>query len=164
MADFEIKIKGAHFLKNLSNLKEGHIRDGVRFGLLNYGNVLKKDVKKAILDKSKKTGIIYRVKTRSGNRRRHQASAPGEAPASISGNLQRSIGFDVKGVDLSFGYRVSAPYGKNLEVGELRGGGSPSSKRRPALEDAINRSEGDFKEFVGRGIHDKVVKKIQGGK
>ena len=71
--------------------------------------------------------------------------------------------FDISGVDLSFGFRDSAPYGKNLEIGELRGPGTASAKRRPALEDAINRSAGDFKEFVGRGVHDKVVKKIQHG-
>jgi len=149
--------KGLKYLSALSGLDK-EISTGIRFGLYNFGTKLRKDIKAAILKKNK-TGRIYNI--RRGNRRiRHRASAKGEAPANLSGNLRASVGFEVKGVDLKIGYRDKSSkgnpvdYGKRLEV----------DLERNAIEQAINGNASDFKDFILKGIHGKVFRKIQQGR
>lgn len=76
---------------------------------LSAGKELRELVKKAIID-GPKTGRIYIIKGRP-----HQASAPGEAPANLSGGLVKSTDFLQKGLNLEVGY--GAFYGKFLEHG-----------------------------------------------
>lgn len=67
----------------------------------------------------KKSGRIYRI-----NGRTHQASAPYEPPANLSGDLSRSLGFVVSGSkQMEFGDKKQsgkAPYGLFLEQGTLK--------------------------------------------
>lgn len=66
-----------------------------------------------ILDRNK-TGRVYII-----NGRRHQASAPGEAPANLSGRLERSVDYVVRGfTQMEFGDQV--PHGRFLELGTDR--------------------------------------------
>jgi len=153
----EIKIKGIEKLNALSAISKD-MKAGIRFGLYNFADKLRKDIRAEILKKNK-TGRIYNVR-RGKTRRQHRASAKGEAPANLSGNLRASVGYDVKGVDMSIGYREKSSkgnpvkYGKRLEV----------DLQRNAIEQAINNNASDFKEFVSKGVHNKVVKKIQQGR
>lgn len=153
----ELNAKGVKHLKALSGINK-EIKSGIRFGLYNFGDKVRKDIREAILKKNK-TGRTYII--RRGSRRiRHRASAKGEAPANLTGNLRASVGYDVKGIDMEIGYRETSlkgkqvPYGARLEI----------DLKRNAIEQAINENASDFKDFVKRGVNDKVVRKIQQGK
>jgi len=153
----EIRAKGLEQLKALSGI-DREMKAGIRFGLYNFADKLRKDIRAEILSKNK-TGRTYLVR-RGKSRRKHRASAIGEAPANLSGNLRASVGYDVKGVDMRIGYREQSlkgnpvKYGKRLEV----------DLKRNAIEQAIDKNASDFKDFIKNGVHDKVVRKIQQGK
>ena len=78
-----------------------------------------------LMDKSK-SGKQYKINWVS-----HTASAPGEAPASVTGSLKKSIDYTVgANRSLTFGYRSRSgmkPYGKHLEFG------TPTIEPRPNI-------------------------------
>lgn len=127
------------------------IKTGIRRAFYNLGGKLRKSASDSILEKPKH-GRIYLV--RKGKRLyRHQASAPGEAPANLSGTLRRSLGFDVRGSNqMEFGVRDGkATYGKDLELGTKR------MLKRPFLIKAIKANERNAREFFTNEI-DKALK------
>jgi len=76
---------------------EHNTREGMRKALYFIGDRVTRDARRYILDKNK-TGRVYLV--RIGTRlKRHQASARYESPANLTGDLQRSLNFSVKGYD-----------------------------------------------------------------
>lgn len=98
-------------IKNIGKLT----KEGLQKAFYKIGNDLKKDVKKEIMKKPKH-GRLYVT-----NGRLHRASAPGEAPANLSGALEKAIDFDVVGNNkLDFGVRANVKYGKDLEIGSKR--------------------------------------------
>lgn len=109
-----------------------------RRGFLTYMAALKKRANHEILH-GKKSGRIYRVRTAAGRRRRHQASAPGETHANLTGKLRKSLSWKVHGWQRAeFGYGVAtnakerAPfYAPFLEFGTRR------MLPRPSLQNAI---------------------------
>ncbi len=107
---------------------------GIRQGFYNVGKNLKASANKDILAKDK-TGII-RIIRRGKVRRRHQASAPGQTFANLSGAARRTLGFDVRGgSELEFGFRKNQEtfYTKILET----------SLNRPALGNAVKKEQGN---------------------
>lgn len=81
-----------------------------------------------IIRKGPKTGRIYYWW--GGRSRRHQASAPGQAPANMRGRLRRGVNFRVMGNDkMEFGDTVF--YGLYLEQGTKK------MKPRPHLSTAV---------------------------
>jgi HK97 gp10 family phage protein len=71
-----------------------------------------------------KAGKIYII-----NGRRHQASAPGQAPAIITGDLKNSVRYELKGSDLLFGAgNNEVDYAKFLELGTKK------MAKRPFIE------------------------------
>lgn len=79
-------------------------RQAIRQAFFRLGKELKRKANKEILDKTKKTGRVYWV-YKNGHRRKHQASAPGETHANLTGDLRRSLSWQVHGTDeLVFGY------------------------------------------------------------
>lgn len=110
--------------KNLKQINQTGIRKGWWF----LGKDLVALSRKMISDKNK-TGKTYVIK-RNGRTIIHQASAPGEAPARLFGDLQKSIGFLVQGWQkMVFG--ANTPYAPELEEGSDR------VKKRPYLLPAI---------------------------
>lgn len=120
------------------------------FGL---GDDLKIRANAEILRKPK-SGRVYIIRDKSGRRRRHVASAPGETHANLTGKLRRAIAWKVHGNnELTFGYglgRSSPEYDEFVEFG------TRNMEARPSLENAINFlqanaeshfSEGMFREF-----------------
>lgn len=108
-------------LINLCKTKQ-FTKRAIRQSYYDLGKELVKESKRLILDPPK-TGRVYRIK-RNVRVTRHQASAPGEAPANLRGNLRRSINFIVHGDGkMEFGSEdktdknVPVPYGKALEKG-----------------------------------------------
>lgn len=119
-------------------------KEGVRQAFYKLGKDLKATANKLILD-GPKTGRTYLIRI-GGRLKRHQASAPGEAPANLTGNLRKSIGFDVRGSEsMEFGSRSGPPaagispkqnvaaYSKYLEVGSSKI--APRPYLKPSIEE-----------------------------
>lgn len=129
-------------------LKVGAITKDTRRGIRQAYYKIGKDLKAYAAKKIKegpKTGIKYVIyggfKTHvffdntKRTKKIHQASAPGEFPARLSGGLIRSLGFAVSGwTQLEFG--ADAPYAKALEEGDDR------VKARPYLKPSLKATEG----------------------
>ena len=83
---------------------------GLRRGLQEGGLIAKREVVRLIQEQPK-TGAIYTIRGQS-----HQASAPGEAPASVTGNLAQKVSIKtVSATQLILGDK--AKYGGYLEYG-----------------------------------------------
>lgn len=131
---------------------------GMTQGWQKLGESLKRDVKREILRKPK-SGRLYIIRTRSGARRRHRASAPGETHANLSGKVRRSVGFRVSGSsEMRFGYgalggRGRAPlYAKMLEFGTRR------MKPRPSLQNAIKANIRNGQTYFGIEIRRAIIR------
>ena len=114
------------------------MRLSIRKGMFFMGKDLVSTAQNKIL-KQPKTGkrrIVRRGKTR--RRVLHTASAPGEAPANLSGDLRRSIGFKVQGhSQLTFGAGGDdLVYARPLELGNPKG----NLKKRPYLIPSIKEN------------------------
>lgn len=91
-------------------------RKGAEKGWYFVGKEATKIAQVEIRDRSKKTGRFYRFKNRL-----IRASAPGEYPATRTGDLARSLGWDVKSYEeLLTTSRLNAEYPKTLELGSSR--------------------------------------------
>lgn len=109
-----------------------------RRGFMDFMRALQKRANYDVLH-GRKTGRVYVIRTATGRRRRHRASAPGESHANRTGALRKSISFKVHGWERSeFGYGVAtaeanaAPfYAAFLEFGTRR------MAPRPTLQNAI---------------------------
>ena len=86
------------------------------------------------IQRGDKTGIVY---TKSNPTRTHQASAPGEAPASDTGILAGSIDTQ-KVADLTYEVGTNLHYGALLEFGTLK------IAERPWLRPAVDRNREEF--------------------
>jgi len=137
--------------RGLIAIKEMNKRtlQGIRSAFFDIGKDLTKDTQASIMDKNKH-GHLYRVKVR-GISRWHRASAPGEAPANLTGKLRKSTGFEVRGSDqMEFGYRggkKGVDYGIYLELGTKKGAKAGREWRmapRPALEMAVMKNQGNM--------------------
>ncbi len=99
-------------------------RRAIRNASFDIGRKNTLDIRKNI-KMGRKSGRIYRIGGRV-----HRASAAGEAPASQSGRLLRSAGYEVRGTrQVSFGYKRSAHYGEYLEDGTRKMKERPNVKR-----------------------------------
>lgn len=135
-------------IANLNNLQS----KAIRRAFYDIGKILVKDAQEAI-DEKPKTGITYMVRVgRDGKAlqgaRKHIASAPGEAPASITGNLRKSVNFLVQGDSrMEFGVdagRKNVKYGKYLEYGNLvamNGRGSKNIAPRPFISRSYKKNQ-----------------------
>ena len=95
--------KGNSQVFNLISRLSPTMRANLRASLYEQGDNIVRSIRADF--RKPKTGRIYKVRVgKSGQRlaraRRHQASAPGEAPARLSGALDRSIDFNVRGNNL----------------------------------------------------------------
>lgn len=110
------------FFGSVLNLKK-HTKSGIKRAFHKSGQQLKNSFQ-AEVKFGLKTGHMYG---------RHQASAPWETPANLTGNYAKSIGFNVSGQELRFGN--SAAYAGRLEFGTSR------MEPRPGLSNAIQDQE-----------------------
>lgn len=100
-------------------------KEGIRKGLINVAPEIKREVRRLIRDPNK-TGRIYNI-----GGKLHQASAPGEAPANLSGRLARSVGSKVSSPTRLVIFDT-APYGGYMEHGTRDGRIAPRPHLRPA--------------------------------
>lgn len=114
-------------------------KDGIRRAFFKIGKELVRDAQLSIYDLNK-TGHVYHVQLK-GEYIYHRASAPGEAPANLTGNLAKSIGYTNRGwQQLEFGAR--AGYAPGLEIGTAR------VAARPFLAKAIAENNRNFKNYM----------------
>lgn len=133
------------------------VKTGMRRGAFISGKELVADVVKNMTHGTK-TGRIYKISSGRGGRllkkpRLHQASAAGEYPAVISGDLRSTVGFKVRGYTrMDFGAGSSSiKYAKFLE------NGTSKMKPRKYLKQTINKLGNRIKTNIVREIN-KIVK------
>ncbi len=103
---------------------------GIRRGLYEIGRENVKHTRKLIFNPPK-TGHLYMIRGML-----HQASAPGEPPANLTGKLRRSVDYIVRGSSqMEFGDKEL--YGKFLELG------TPKIKPRPHLSRTVKDKSRD---------------------
>ncbi len=126
---------------------------GIEFAAYTSGKMLVRATSAEILAKPK-GGRTYVTRTRSGSRRRHIASAPGETHANFSGMLRRSLDFKVTHTQLEFGYGVrrgDAPdYAAFVEEGTGR------MEPRPSLQNGIKSQERNIEKNFEREIGKRI--------
>ena len=104
---------------------------GIRKAFFRIGKDHTDELNRQMLEKDKE-GRIYITRTRTGRRRRHRASAPGQTAANRTGRMRKGRGFQLKGAEqLEFGIR-GAPYAAFLERGTRR------MEARPSLRNTVN--------------------------
>ena len=129
-------------LKNLQNNLEEPFREVIQGGAqLIRGEAIKS------IQSGPKSGRVYE---KYNPRRTHKASAPGEAPASDTGNLVRNIRVVQENKDL-IKVESSASYSQFLEFGTSK------MLARPFLFPATERS----RPKIAQAVFDRVVKEIR---
>jgi len=153
--------KTTYFLiKNMSK----NYKKGIKKALYKIGNDIKSEAKRLIKDEPK-SGYIYRVIYKRGKRYiNHIASAPGEPPANLSGDLAKSLAFKVRGSKgLDFGYEDAiVKYGKILEEGGITGKKkSVIIKARPYASKAVKNMERNMEKHLETQIRLATLKKMK---
>lgn len=115
-------------------------RRGALRGAIAGANIVRNEVLRRILEDAK-TGRIYR---RRGVE--HQASAPGEAPASDTGTLVRGITVEVDEATLTVRITNSAEYAAALEFG------TDKIEPRPHMRVSLAEKRAEVEAAVGREI------------
>ena len=129
-------------LKNLQNNLEEPFREVIQGGAqLIRGEAIKS------IQSGPKSGRVYE---KYNPRRTHKASAPGEAPASDSGNLVRNIRVVQENKDL-IKVESNASYSQFLEFGTSK------MLARPFLFPATERS----RPKIAQAVFNRVVKEIR---
>ena len=153
----------------IGNIKPNIIK-GIRQSYYQIGKDLKSYANKKIEDPPK-TGRVYKIFTRTRDGRRkgrysqmHIASAAGEFPAKITGELQRSLGFKVTGWNqMEFGagqnqtqtgrVTANAPYAKWLETGTRKM--RPRSYLLRSITERQQISINYFYTYIGKALNEK---------
>lgn len=110
-------------------------RRGIRQGLFSFGDDFIRTVNNSTL-RQPKTGRVYLRRGPGGRRRRHQASAPGEAHANFSGTLRKSADYKIGGMtEIRVGYLDGEPdYAGFVEFGTRR------MRPRPTVQRSIREN------------------------
>lgn len=137
--------KVIHKIENLRDLT----KSGVEFAAYTSSKGLMKTINAEILHKPK-GGRVYVVRSATGRRRRHRASAPGETHANLTGKLRKSLGFKVNPNQLEYGYGVEkndAPdYAESVEFG------TKNMAARPSLQNGLKSERRNFQNNFEREI------------
>lgn len=134
---------------SLDNIEENS-RRGIRQGFFRVGHLLERNLRKETIKKNK-TGRFYSRRTKSGRKRRHRASAPGQTPAKFTGNYRKHIGFQIKGSEsMDFGIRDGADYAEFLE------GGTRNMKPRPGVGNTVKETEKDTQRFFESSLANEL--------
>jgi len=113
-------------------------------------------VAKSEIMKKPKHGITYRV-SKGGRVVMHTASAPGESPANLTGNLKRGLDYEVQGSDeMIFGVKDTVNYAGYLEDGTSK------MKSRPYLITSIKENYGNIQKHFEERINRELNKSSSG--
>lgn len=130
-------------IAQINNINQ-NTNQAIRRGLYFVGKDLTKTAKQSII-KGPKTGRVYKI---SGRRRKHRASAPGEPPATLTGKLQKSVNFIVRGFrQMEFGAgNRGLKYAKFLELGTKK------MRKRTFLIRTINKRQKETRNYLENEI------------
>jgi HK97 gp10 family phage protein len=139
----EIDNKSREVIFNFKRIDK-QMRKGVRRGSIRNGKELK-IILKAGIKNPPKTGRKY---ANLPNR----SSAPGQYPATQSGNLLNSVKHKTVGLGFKLGYSRQALYGRFLELGRRR------MAPRPGIQTTVNKNvfrmkhnyEQELTKYLGR--------------
>ena len=156
---FETNLPTANTLRQIEEQGDD-VRKTIRDTFYFMGVELKKKISANIKDTSQKTGNVYFVR-KKGRRVRHQASAPFETHADLSGVLRRSLAFKVQGTEnLKIGYGVNpnrdAPVYALIEFGF--GNIQPRPSIANVLDDPPNTHNLEFETFFERRLEQLALK------
>ena len=84
-----------------------------------------------LIRKPPKTGRLYRL---PGRKKRHRASAPGQAPANRTGALAKSLDYQIRG-------NYEMEFGSKSEYAEFLENGTQKMKERPFLIRTVRDQE-----------------------
>lgn len=141
-------VKNASKLMAIFSHRRGALPKAVARGTTKAAMILQKRAREKVM-KGPKSGKRYG---------RHTASAPGEAPANETGNLQRSITVVAAkaGPNPEARVVVNAEYAKALEYGTKKAGKSRNVKieERPFIRPSIK----EMSDAMNKAIQDEVAK------
>lgn len=123
------------------------IRQATLRGVIKGANIIRNEILRLIQD-TPKTGRVY---VRRGIS--HQASAPGEPPASDTGNLVQNITVMIDAEHFSAVVNSGAEYADALEFGTLK------TEPRPYMRVALENKRAE----VEAAVNDEVSKALEGG-
>jgi len=108
-----------------------------------------------------KTGKHYKR-----GKKKHIASFPGNPPAIDSGELVRSIMFDVRKMEIEIGVEGGAPYAEYLETGTFKITGesiTPTEliEPRPFLNPAIEKHHKEIIDDIGEGVFELIKEPLE---
>lgn len=120
------------------------VKNGIRQALHKIGVENRRHARKLIRSKEK-TGRLYLIHGKV-----HRASAPGESPANLTGQLAKSIGFKANGA-YSMEFFAKADYAGYLEDGTSK------MARRPFMERTVKDKERDAERYLMEAV-DREIK------
>lgn len=133
---------------------------GIRRGFFRAGRVIVKEARRSIIQ-GPKTGKLRRI---TGRLQRHRASAPGEPPANLTGQLQKSTGFLIRGSSemilgsggadgiIHANANENVQYARRLELGD------DVIAQRPFLIRAIKNKQKDTERAFEDGMKELLTK------
>ncbi|MBP3955395.1 hypothetical protein J8F10_08890 [Gemmata sp. G18] len=148
--DFSVKVEGLDKIQNATLDVQRSIEAELVKGLFASAKKVEGEAKRSITD-GQKTGRVYTRRTVT-----HQASAPGEAPASDTGRLVNSINSSVDGLD---GVVVAGggivDYARSLEFGTSK------MSARPFMFPALEKSKGWIRERLAKAVRIAAAKSVK---
>ncbi len=132
-------------IKNLS-YTEHSFNTGLRNALFDIGQLATFKAN-TMINSGGRTGRVYFI-----NGSAHQASAPGEAPANLTGKLAKSLNYDVHGVEeVQWGSTIN--YGRWLEEGTRK------MRPRPSLSVVHGDMAGVAEVYLGGRVDDAIKRR-----
>ena len=135
--------------EQLMTQAEPMLHDEVNVALVDGATKIRNRILTGML-REPKHGRVYKRK-----RTRHRASAPGEYPASDTGEMARSITFDARDMEIEVGSIITGtPYPVYLEEGTER------MDARPWLAPSVEEYDDEIVDAVGAAVVAVVTRAI----
>lgn len=119
---------------------------GLRDALFDIGRLTSLEAS-TMIDNNGRTGRIYIVGGKV-----HQASAPGEAPANLSGKLKSGMDYNVHGHE-------EVEWGSTVDYGRFLEEGTRSMAPRPYLLKVHAKHGADASVYLGRRVDDALKRR-----
>jgi HK97 gp10 family phage protein len=154
MANFRVDVVGDERLRRLLRRLDDRYEEKLWSTLTEQGQLLEGAIARTLQQGSPGRGRVY-PSAGGGLNTTHQASAPGDPPASDTGNLINSIGTDFRRAELSVLVGTEVEYAPFLEYGTRRMAPRPFMRpayqsREAAIERAVREAINEVTRAAGR--------------
>jgi len=148
--DFSVKVEGLDKIQNATLAVQKAVEAELKKGLYASAKKVEGEAKRSITAGGK-TGRIYKRRSVT-----HQASAPGEAPASDTGALvNRGFRVEPEDTSLSVAVIVGTEYAKALEFGTTK------MAARPFMFPALEKSKAWIAERLAQAVRTAAAKSVK---